>query len=1272
MRKLVFLILLTNTCLPCALQAQTSLDATTITRLYYAGKIWGVLKYFHPQVAAGNKNWDSILIQTIPKVTSAKSDVEFTAVMLGMIAQAGPVFKPYPPAPSIPAELQLNNWTWLTDQALASAVRVNVDTVRMYSRPQLNYYVSQGPAGNPTFENDRQFYQYGDTLLPSPELRLLALFRYWNTINYFFPSRKLATQLWDTTLKEFIPKLWGVLDSRGYHTTMLELSTRTNDGQAAAHSTIITNQIIGTSYLPLALMYIGTETVVSKVLGDSLPAKPGDIIRKINGIDIHTIRDSIKKYTQGSTTDGLEHSTSNRILLGQQNENVRLLLENASGQREVVLKRIDPNVYFSLLPATGPVWKTLISPDSQVTYGYVDIRRLKSNDVSSMFTNLWSTDAIIFDCRNVPQGTLPEIVRYLFPTSLYNSNLLVPDVRYPGTMYWTPTYVGINNLSNPYNKAITVLVDEETAGQAEQMVMALGLFQRCLKIGSQTAGAIGEISTLYLPGGITEDFTGLGVYTPKGDAIQRTGIIVDLLTRPTISGIRKGVDEVLETALSYVARGPDSLAQLVWNWQTPFPQWNDLHAVYALSANTAFVVGQGGTILKTTNGGQTWNRMRVGSSINQTFRGVWFVNANTGFAVGDLGIIVRTTDAGFTWTPTVVDQGVNFYSVFFTDANTGTAVGYPGSIYRTTDGGDTWNLQLSGPASYLRAVWFTDSNTGTIVGSSGAIFQTTNGGARWYRQLSGFEETQTDFTGVTFTDALKGTIVGTGGIILRTTDRGKTWTKESSGTSYQLYGVTFMDAKNGMVFGDGGAVFRTTDGGVTWDTVLSQMADWFAAGTFVNATTGFVVGASGTIIHTTDGGTTWGLQTTGPRKLLYGVSFTDDYTGTAVGYKGSVFHTTDGGATWLTQTSGTTQDLRGITFPSRSTGIAVGENGTVLRTTNSGATWTDQSVPVTSGTEVSFTSVSFGSSTDGVIVGEMYADFPPDLNSKSHDQVLGVRAVETRSIILTTSNGGETWDRQTLSHWKQRLTAVSFGDPITATAVGDLGYILRTTDRGATWTGTDYPISGPLYGVCSVGRNVATVVGDLGVIYRTTNGGKSWVSQPSGTMMRLNAVWFVSDLHGVVVGDSGTMLITNNGGDTWNLVTKLTLKNLNAVCFSDVFRGYIVGEAGTIFSTAPGGIPMGVSENNGTTVPLGFSLAQNYPNPFNGMTNLEFRVPTTGFVTLKVFDLLGREVSAIINEECHPGVYRVTWDASRLPSGVYFCRLQTHDFVQTKKMILLK
>jgi hypothetical protein len=97
---------------------------------------------------------------------------------------------------------------------------------------------------------------------------------------------------------------------------------------------------------------------------------------------------------------------------------------------------------------------------------------------------------------------------------------------------------------------------------------------------------------------------------------------------------------------------------------------------------------------------------------------------------------------------------------------------------------------------------------------------------------------------------------------------------------------------------------------------------------------------------------------------------------------------------------------------------------------------------------------------------------------------------------------------------------------------------------------------------------------------------------------------------------------------------------------------------------------VGIGDNAAT--PARYQLAQNYPNPFNPSTTLQFQVPQKSFVSLKVFDLLGRELASLVNEERQAGIYRVTWDASKLPSGVYFYRLQAGNFVETKKMVFAK
>jgi hypothetical protein len=90
------------------------------------------------------------------------------------------------------------------------------------------------------------------------------------------------------------------------------------------------------------------------------------------------------------------------------------------------------------------------------------------------------------------------------------------------------------------------------------------------------------------------------------------------------------------------------------------------------------------------------------------------------------------------------------------------------------------------------------------------------------------------------------------------------------------------------------------------------------------------------------------------------------------------------------------------------------------------------------------------------------------------------------------------------------------------------------------------------------------------------------------------------------------------------------------------------------------------------TLPREFALSQNYPNPFNPTTNIELRIVNRGLVTLKVFDVLGREISTLVNEMRPAGVYTVRWDASSLPSGVYFYRLQAGAFTASRTMMLMK
>ena len=156
------------------------------------------------------------------------------------------------------------------------------------------------------------------------------------------------------------------------------------------------------------------------------------------------------------------------------------------------------------------------------------------------------------------------------------------------------------------------------------------------------------------------------------------------------------------------------------------------------------------------------------------------------------------------------------------------------------------------------------------------------------------------------------------------------------------------------------------------------------------------------------------------------------------------------------------------------------------------------------------------------------------------------------------------------------------------------------------------------------------------------------------------------------MGQFGTILKTTNGGTDWIEQSIKTTNYLASVYFTDSNTGWIVGTNGTILHTTNGGVTFIEEEGNNPTQPKEFLLQQNYPNPFNPSTSIQYEINSMQFVTIKVYDLLGREVVTLVNEEKPTGKYEVNFNASNLTSGVYFYRIQAGDFVETKKMIYLK
>jgi photosystem II stability/assembly factor-like uncharacterized protein len=373
---------------------------------------------------------------------------------------------------------------------------------------------------------------------------------------------------------------------------------------------------------------------------------------------------------------------------------------------------------------------------------------------------------------------------------------------------------------------------------------------------------------------------------------------------------------------------------------------------------------------------------------------------------------------------------------------------------------------------------------------------------------------------------------------------------------------------------------------------------------------------------------------------LTGVSFSDTRTGTVVGALGTIMHTTNGGGTWVSQSSGTTQNLGGVSFTDANTGTAVGDSGIILQTINGGTMWSMQS----SGTIYNLYRVSFSDANNGTAVGQL-------------------------GTILHTTNGGTTWAKQT-SGTTSFLRAVSFTDTNNGTVVGDNGTILRTTNGGGTWTSQTSGTTGTLYGVSFTDAHNGTAVGTGGIL-RTVDGGVTWMSQtlPYYGFLGFQDVCFTDSINGTVVGSG--ILRTTDAGSTWTQQTSAATA-LSGVSFVNANSGTAVGYGGTILRTVNGGSMTSVKKG-AALIPTTSSLAQNYPNPFNPSTTIRFSLAQQGRVSLKIFDLLGRELVTLVNnQERIAGNYSETWNASSFASGVYFYRLQAGSFVQTKKLMLLK
>ncbi|MBM2813578.1 MAG: hypothetical protein HW421_340 [Ignavibacteria bacterium] len=285
------------------------------------------------------------------------------------------------------------------------------------------------------------------------------------------------------------------------------------------------------------------------------------------------------------------------------------------------------------------------------------------------------------------------------------------------------------------------------------------------------------------------------------------------------------------------------------------------------------------------------------STVN--FNGVYFFNAATGIVVGSGGTILKTTDGGANWSQRSSGVTSDLNSINFISSSVGYIMGNGGVGLRTNDAGETWTIiSTMGTTNNLMSVHFADQSWGMAVGANGTIKYTYNGGLGWYSPNSISPTTNAQFNSAYFVNNQTGLSVGTGGVIYRTTDGGISWLKVDVLNTNTLLDINFWNTQEGVATGADGKILKTTDAGLTWNTsIISGTTDYlYGIHSLANSNIGYAVGSMGRILITTNRGATWNSQCSGYTELFKAVYFCDQNTGYVVGANGLIIKTTDGGA----------------------------------------------------------------------------------------------------------------------------------------------------------------------------------------------------------------------------------------------------------------------------------------------------------------------------------------------------------------------------------------
>jgi photosystem II stability/assembly factor-like uncharacterized protein len=699
----------------------------------------------------------------------------------------------------------------------------------------------------------------------------------------------------------------------------------------------------------------------------------------------------------------------------------------------------------------------------------------------------------------------------------------------------------------------------------------------------------------------------------------------------------------------------------------------------------------------------------------QGLNDVCSANGLTVWAVGNDGLVIRSSEGGNYWSRVFV--GSNTYNAIAMKSINILIAGNNGDLQRSSNNGSSFSQIPLGISSNLNSIFFFSNTAGWICGDNGKIFATSNAGINWVSQIS---NTTQDLNQIKFTTLLKGAACGANGTVLLTSDGGNNWTTVTVPTNKELLSIDYF---GNAVFSCGveSAFIKSTNNGLNWSSINYNIETKSDINTLVMQNELFYssAGGGGFIRYSNNGGQTFDFKSNPMFADIKKLFFYNTKGWAVSNSNNAVIRTTDGGNRWI-MPAGVSQSFTwelkiplsfytssGNVFafnPANRNEIFVTGSNKIYRSVNRGDNWTQigtiSDFPINSTSNAFiisprdtniflvaidsvqsdigkvFRSTDYGMTWTATFAGNRNADGCPLEMDPNHPDT--VYYAPSDSFLYRSTNFGLNWS-QVGSKWFNDICIVEVlegnSNIILTGDATSRGTLYRSSDFGINWNNVNDTLAFEIPDIANSKLNPSYVYcaffEGVGGLKRSTDRGISWIN------VNLNYEAWAID----IARDDPTtfaygtwfdnpIYLTNDGGITFTQT---------AVIPGGTFALYYYDRA-TLFAQMSDGfhkmkinytVPLGINQIS-SIVPDKFYLSQNYPNPFNPVTHLEFGISKFEFVSLKVYDALGKEVAILVNGKLTPGRYEYEFNGADLPSGIYFYKIETEDFSTSKRMILLK